>query len=137
MFRSEVYIERRRRLSGQVQSGVILLQGNNESPMNYPDNQYPFRQDSSFLYFFGLDSPGLAGVIDVDEGKEYVFGDDLTVDDIVWTGPLPTVAERCEAIGDMNSYNRVGVLVGHGRTLLWRMNFRPRRPRASKMILSP
>ena len=73
--------------------------GNEESPMNYPDNQYPFRQDSSFLYFFGLDSPGLAAVVDVDEGKEYVFGNDLTVDDIVWTGPQPTLSERCREVG--------------------------------------
>ncbi|MBL7221174.1 MAG: aminopeptidase P family protein [Phycisphaerae bacterium] len=99
MFPADVYLERRKRLAQQVQTGVILLPGHNESPMNYPDNQYPFRQDSSFLYFFGLDSPGLVGVIDVDEGEECVFGDDLTVDDIVWTGPLPTVAQRCHAIG--------------------------------------
>jgi Xaa-Pro aminopeptidase len=99
MFSADVYVERRRRLRQQVQAGLILLPGNKESPMNYPDNQYPFRQDSSFLYFFGLDSPGLAAVIDVDEGKEYVFGNDLTVDDIVWTGPLPTLAERCQAAG--------------------------------------
>ena len=99
MFSADIYVERRRRLSQQVQAGLILLPGNKESPMNYPDNQYPFRQDSSFLYFFGLDSPGLAAVIDVDEGKEYVFGNDLTVDDIVWTGPLPTLAERCQAAG--------------------------------------
>jgi len=99
MFPADIYVERRKRLGEQVQDGVVLLLGNNESPMNYPDNQYPFRQDSSFLYFFGLDSPGLAAVIDVDEGREYVFGNDLTVDDIVWTGPLPTVAERCRQIG--------------------------------------
>lgn len=99
MFSANVYVDRRRRLREQVESGVILLLGNNESPMNYPDNQYPFRQDSSFLYFFGLDSPGLAAVIDVDEGRECVFGNDLTVDDIVWTGPLPTVRERCREVG--------------------------------------
>jgi len=99
MFPADVYVERRKRLAQQVQTGVILLPGHNESPMNYPDNQYPFRQDSSFLYFFGLDSPGLVGVIDVDEGKECVLGNDLTVDDIVWTGPLPTLAERCQAVG--------------------------------------
>jgi Xaa-Pro aminopeptidase len=78
---------------------VILFLGNDESPMNYTDNQYPFRQDSSFLYFFGLDSPGLAAVIDVDEGTECLFGNDLTVDDIVWTGPQPTLAERRGEVG--------------------------------------
>jgi len=99
MFGANVYVERRRRLREQVQTGVILFPGNSESPMNYPDNQYPFRQDSSFLYFFGLDSPDLAAVIDIDEGTECIFGNDLTVDDIVWTGPLPTVGARCHEIG--------------------------------------
>ncbi|HCO94312.1 MAG TPA: Xaa-Pro aminopeptidase [Phycisphaerales bacterium] len=67
--------------------------------MNYPDNQYPFRQDSSFLYFFGLDCPGLAAVIDVDQDTECMFGDDLTVDDIIWSGPQPTLKEKCSKAG--------------------------------------
>ena len=99
MFAEKVYIERRKRLREQVGSGIILLLGNEESPMNYPDNQYPFRQDSSFLYFFGLDSPGLAAVIDVDQDKEVVFGDDLTVDDIIWMGPQPSLREKCQRTG--------------------------------------
>jgi Xaa-Pro aminopeptidase len=99
MFNAEVYIERRRLLAQQINSGLILFMGANESPMNYPDNTYPFRQDSSFLYYFGLDCPGLAAVIDVDEDKVCVFGDDLTVDDIVWTGPLPTVGDRAREVG--------------------------------------
>ena len=80
-------------------SGIILLLGNEESPMNYPDNQYSFRQDSSFLYFFGLDFPSLAAVIDIDQGKECVFGDDLTVDDIIWTGPQPALREKYQKVG--------------------------------------
>jgi Xaa-Pro aminopeptidase len=99
MFSTDVYIERRQRLQTGVKSGVILFLGNGESPMNYPDNQYPFRQDSCFLYFFGLDCPGLAAVIDIDQGKEYVFGDDLTVDDIIWTGPQPPLKEKCQEVG--------------------------------------
>ena len=99
MFADDVYIERRRRLKEQVQSGLILFLGNEESPMNYPDNQYPFRQDSSFLYFFELDSPSLAVIIDVDRDKEVIFGDDLTVDDIIWTGPQPILSKRSEAAG--------------------------------------
>jgi len=95
MFSADIYIERRKRLRTDVQSGVILFLGNEESPMNYTDNQYPFRQDSSFLYFFGLDCPGLAAVIDVDQGTEYMFGDDLTVYDIIWAGPQPTLNEKC------------------------------------------
>lgn len=99
MFPANVYIERRKRLKSLVQTGLILLPGNEESPMNYPDNQYPFRQDSSFLYYFGLDFPSLAAVIDIDQGREYVFGDDLTVDDIIWTGPQPALSEKCEKVG--------------------------------------
>jgi Xaa-Pro aminopeptidase len=99
MFSEKVYVERRKRLREQIGSGVILLLGNKESPMNYPDNQYPFRQDSCFLYFIGLDYPGLAAVIDVDEDKECVFGDDLTVDDIIWMGPQPSIKEKCQKAG--------------------------------------
>lgn len=99
MFSADVYIERRKRLRNDVQTGVILFLGNEESPMNYPDNQYPFRQDSSFLYFFGLDCPGLAAVIDVDQGTECIFGDDCTVDDIIWSGPQPTLKEKCRETG--------------------------------------
>ena len=99
MFPANVYIERRRRLRKQVQTGLILLLGNEESPMNYPDNQYSFRQDGSFLYFFGLDFPSLAAVIDIDQEQEYVFGNDLTVDDIIWMGPQPPLKEKCQKVG--------------------------------------
>ena len=99
MFSTDVYIERRKRLRTDIDSGLLLFLGNEESPMNYADNQYPFRQDSSFLYFFGLDCPGLAAVIDIDQGTEYMFGDDLTIDDIVWTGPQPTLNEKCRKTG--------------------------------------
>jgi len=99
MFPADVYIERRKRLKNQVQSGLVLFLGNEESPMNYPDNQYPFRQDSSFLYFFGLDLPHLAAIIDIDNDREIVFGNDLTIEDIIWTGPQPTLSERCQKSG--------------------------------------
>ena len=99
MFDKQVYISRRRRLLEQVREGVILLLGNNEASCNYPDNQYQFRQDSSFLYFFGLDHPGLAAVIDAESGEEIVFGDDVTIDDIIWMGPQPLVADRAAAVG--------------------------------------
>ena len=70
----------------QVNSGLLLFLGNDESPMNYADNPFHFRQDSTFLYFFGMDSPGLAAVIDLDEEQDTLFGNDLTVEDIVWMG---------------------------------------------------
>jgi Xaa-Pro aminopeptidase len=99
MFPANIYIERRKLLRTQVQSGLILFLANQQSPMNYADNHYPFRQDSSFLYFFGLDLADLAAVIDVDETKECVFVNDLTVDDIIWTGPQPSLKEKCLKAG--------------------------------------
>ena len=94
MFQAEVYVQRRKILSEKVGSGLILFWGNDESPMNYPDNPYPFRQHSSFLYYFGIDFPSLAAIIDIDNQREVIFGDDYTMDDIVWMGAQPTVAER-------------------------------------------
>lgn len=99
MFPKETYIQRRERLKTRVRSGVVLLLGNDESPMNYAANTYPFRQDSTFLYFFGLDQPGLAAVLDLDEGTECLFGDDPSLDDIVWTGPRPRLADRSQQVG--------------------------------------
>ena len=99
MLATETYIQRRERLRKQVSSGVILLLGNNLSPMNYTDNAYPFRQDSTFLYFFGLDEPGLTAVIDVDDGTEQLFGDDPTVEEVVWTGPQTPLRENAQRVG--------------------------------------
>jgi Xaa-Pro aminopeptidase len=99
MFAKETYIQRRERLKVQVRSGLVLLLGNDESPMNYAANAYPFRQDSTFLYFFGLDQPGLATVLDLDEGTECLFGDDPSLDDIVWTGPRLLLRDRSQQVG--------------------------------------
>ncbi|MHB8054251.1 MAG: aminopeptidase P family protein [Candidatus Aminicenantales bacterium] len=99
MFAPQIYIERRRRLLEGLESGLALFLGNEESPMNYADNAFPFRQDSTFLYYFGLDQPGLAAIVDADEGTETIFGDDFTVDDIVWRGPQPTIAGRSLVVG--------------------------------------
>lgn len=99
MFDADTYITRRKRLRTDIQTGLILLLGNDHSPMNFADNQYPFRQESSFLYFLGLDYPGLVALIDIDQDKEYIFGNDLTVDDIIWTGPQPSIEEKCQRIG--------------------------------------
>jgi Xaa-Pro aminopeptidase len=93
MFKSEAYIERREKLRQAIDGGIALFIGNVDSPMNYPANPYHFRQDSDFLYFFGLDLQGLAGVIDIDSGDDIIFGNDVDVDDIIWMGPQPTVKE--------------------------------------------
>lgn len=103
MFDKSVYIARRDRLKKQIGSGVILFLGNDDSPMNYSANVYHFRQDSSFLYFFGLDYPGMAAVIDIDEDTETIFANDLTIDDIVWTGPQPTVKDKSAKAGISDS----------------------------------
>jgi len=100
LFDKQVYTERRQQLKQQTGSdGLILLLGNEDSSMNYKDNCYPFRQDSTFLYYFGLDIAGLAAIIDTDSGEEVVFGNELTIDDIVWTGTLPTVNEMAGMVG--------------------------------------
>jgi Xaa-Pro aminopeptidase len=99
MFDQTTYAARRAKLKKQVGKGLILLLGNEDSSMNYRDNLYPFRQDSSFLYFFGLDKPGLAAIIDIDNDREVIYGNELTIDEIVWTGPLPSLAEQAAAAG--------------------------------------
>src|ERR1700761_5548898 len=93
------YVERRKKLKEQVGKGLILLLGNEDSSMNYKDNVYHFRQDSSFLYFFGLDRPSLVGVIDIDNDVEVIYGRELTLDEIVWTGPQPSLAEQAAPAG--------------------------------------
>ncbi len=93
------YLRRRNQLKKDVGNGIILFLGNQEVGMNYTDNTYHFRQDSSFLYFFGIDDAGLAAIIDIDEDREIVFGNELTIDDIVWTGKVPTLHERAAISG--------------------------------------
>ncbi|MCR4395469.1 MAG: aminopeptidase P family protein [Candidatus Saccharicenans sp.] len=99
MFKPEVYQQRRKKLKSLVKTGICLFPGNINSPMNYPANAYPFRQDSTFLYFFGLDSPGLTAIIDIDEGRDIIFGDDVTLEDIIWVGPQPRMKDRAAAVG--------------------------------------
>ncbi len=103
MFDSSVYIQRRKLLKKRIPSGVILFLGNEESPMNYPANTYPFRQDSSFLYYFGLDTPSLAALIDSDAGEDIIFGDDVTLEDVIWMGDVPKIKERANRVGVKHS----------------------------------
>ena len=98
-FPKETYIERRNRLKQKMGSGILLLLGNEESSSNFKDNWYPFRQDSSFLYFFGLDMPGLAAIIDIDQGQEIIFGDNLTTVEVIWQGAHPPLSELAESVG--------------------------------------
>lgn len=99
MFSKETYIKRRNQLKKVIGSGILLFIGNDDDGMNYEDNTYPFRQDSTFLYYFGLAYPKLVAVINIDEDKEIVFGDELTMDEIVWMGIQPSLKEKSERTG--------------------------------------
>lgn len=99
MFSTQTYIERRKALKRTVGGGLILIMGNEEAPMNYHDNTYRYRQDSNFLYYFGISLANLAAVIDVDSGEEIIFGDEFTMDDIIWVGPQPTLSEQARKVG--------------------------------------
>lgn len=99
MFSKETYINRRAILKKMVGSGILLFLGNDESGMNYEDNTYNFRQDSTFLYYFGLSYASLSAIIDIDEDKEIIFGNELSIDHIVWMGTQPSLKEKSERIG--------------------------------------
>ncbi len=99
LFSDQTYINRRKRLAEQIQSGIILIIGNRMVPRNYAANYYPFRQDSNFLYFFGLDIPGLIGLIDVDSGESFLFGYQPTIDDLIWEGPIETLDALGQKVG--------------------------------------
>ena len=104
LFSIETYVKRRALLKKKViGSGVLLFLGNQESSINFKDNWYPYRQDSTFLYYFGLNLPGLHALIDLDSGQEIIFGDDLTLDEIVWTGPQPTIAAMSAKVGILDT----------------------------------
>jgi len=99
MFSTQTYRLRRETLQRNVSSGIILLMGNSEAPINFKDNTYPFRQDSTFLYYFGISTPGLAALIDIDEDRTIIFGDEMTIDDIIWMGRLETLTEKADKAG--------------------------------------
>lgn len=99
MFSSNTYVQRQQELLKKVKSGIILLPGNEESPMNYTDNTYHFRQDSTFLYYFGLSRPGLVALLDATTGKISIYGDDFVVEDFVWMGKQPSIHELAALCG--------------------------------------
>ncbi len=103
MFKVQTYLSRRGNLKTRIDSGIAVFMGNDESPMNYTDNTYHFRQDSSFLYYFGLNTAGLTGIVDVDEGNDYIFGNDLTVEDFVWMGYQPALKDQAQKAGIENT----------------------------------
>ncbi len=127
MFDASIYKNRRQALRKKMSNGLILVLGNNEAPANYPDNTYKFRQDSSFLYFFGHSHPGYAGIIDIDNGEEYFFGNDVSMDDIIWMGPQPSIKELAERVGVDKSlpFDQLNVIVGKAISQHRKIHFLP------------
>ncbi len=117
MFNREVYINRRKQLKKEIKSGIALFLGNVDAAFNYPANQYHFRQDSHFLYFFGLNNPGFAGVIDFDNDTDYIFGNDFDIDDIIWMGVQPKVSDLAAKAGVENTapYNELAKIVAKAK----------------------
>lgn len=105
MFQAQVYTNRRKEVKSKIDSGILLILGNQEASYNYPANTYHFRQDSNFLYFFGLDLYNLVGVMDVDNDKDYIFGNDVEIEDIIWMGPQPSIADQAKQAGIANTNN--------------------------------
>ena len=99
MFDVKTYQSRRARLKEHLKKGLVLFPGNEECPMNYPANTYHFRQDSNFLYYFGLDEPSLIALIDIDNNREIIFGNDVTMEDIIWMGPQPSLRDKAGQVG--------------------------------------
>ena len=127
LFCKQTYIDRRDVLRRRVESGLIVLFGNNESPANYPSNAYKFRQDSSFLYYFGLQRDGLVGVIDADTGDEWLIGNDIDIEDIVWFGSVDSVADMAAQSGVQKSapISRLESLVRDARDSGRELHFLP------------
>lgn len=131
MFSKETYMQRRALLKKTLGSGVYLFLGNDELSLNYEDSTFRYRQDSSFLYYFGLSFAGLSAIIDVDEDQEIIFGNELTIDDIVWMGVQPTLHEKSEMVGvthtqptaDLAKY--LAKAKGQGREIHYLPPYRP------------
>lgn len=141
MFDKSTYGARREALRKEVGHGLIVIQGNNEAPCNYTDNTYWFRQDSTFLYFFGLQREGLMGVLDCDNGRDYLFANDYDIDDVVWTGPLPSVKDLGESVGvadsgDLKALQQLCTrTIGEGRKIHYLPPYRADNQRQMSVLL--
>ncbi len=138
MFNSETYIARRQSLKQNIPGGLILFLGNVDVPMNYTDNTYYFRQDSSFLYFFGLDFQRLAGVIDADTGEETIFGDDVDMEDIIWMGSQVLLREKAQKVGIFRTepFKNLQSIVEKAIQLGRKIHFLPPYRAENKLLLS-
>lgn len=138
LFEKQTYKQRRNRLQSKFNSGIALFLGNNESPMNYSANGYHFRQDSSFLYFFGLDLPGLAGIIDFDEGKQIIFANDVDIEDIIWMGPQPSIKDLASKvdISDSRPFNNLEEYISKAKAQGRQIHFLPPSRSDNKILLN-
>lgn len=127
MFEANVYAKRRSALKAKLGSGIIFLPGNTDVPFNYPANPYRFRQDSDFLYFFGLNQQGLAGVIDIDNDKEILFGNDVDISGIIWMGPQEKMVEKAAKIGvkETMPYSKLNDVLTEAKQRGRRIHFLP------------
>lgn len=132
MFSAKTYTARRHELRTKIGSGIILFPGNPLSPNNYPNNAYYFRQDSSFRYYFGLNVPSVVGVIDAGTGEEALYGDDFTVEDIIWTGPQPTLREMGAGVGITATFPMAELENAFARPSPWDAGSTTSRPTAGK-----
>ena len=137
MFNSAIYTKRRQALRNKIESGIVLILGNNEAPTNYPANTYKFRQDSSFLYFFGHSHPGYAGIIDIDNNEDIFFGNDVDIDDIIWMGPQPSVKELAAQVGVTQSmpFNQLNEVIKKAIAQKRKIHFLPPYRYANMMLL--
>jgi Xaa-Pro aminopeptidase len=127
LFSAQSYIDRRAKLKSSLKSGLVLLMGNNESPLNCTDNHYRYRQDSSFLYFFGLNQPGLNAVIDIDSGEEILFGNEFSLEDIIWVGQQETIASKAEKVGikDLRPLSKIAAFIKNAQSDGRQIHFLP------------
>lgn len=137
MFDKSTYLKRREALKKKGLKGIGLFLGNGESPMNYLDNTYHFRQDSSFLYFFGLDFPALVGAIDFESGDDYIFGNDVEIEDIIWMGPQVSLKENAAKVGIQKTapFAKVFDLVNNAQQKKRTVHFLPPYRGENKLLL--
>ncbi|HBS85608.1 MAG: Xaa-Pro aminopeptidase [Bacteroidetes bacterium GWF2_38_335] len=137
MFSKETYLKRRNALRAKFNDGLIVFLGNSDVPMNYPDNTYHFRQDSNFLYFFGVDLQGFAGIIDVESGKDIIFANDIDIEDVIWMGPQPSVKDLAAlaAVEHSFPFSELGKLIKDAQSKGRKIHFTPPYRAENKILL--
>ncbi len=138
MFSKEVYVRRRAALKSKIDSGILLFLGTNEAAYNYPGNDYRYRQDSTYNYFFGLTDPYLAAIIDIESGEEIIFGNDVDIDDIIWMGPQPLMADKAASVGVAKTLPlaELDAFVGKAKAQGRKIHFLPPYRNYNKIVLN-